>query len=95
MKYIDGHGALVMLNQQAIAADYTRAISEEKIGEIADAKYPVIMSMPHNDSEMRCELILDGKGSRVFLDMSFEAWDSLPNHGQTDAGARVRMSMAS
>ena len=94
MKYIDGHATLVMLNNQAIAANYNRAIDEEKIGEIEDAKYPVVLSFPHNDSEMRCELILNGEGSRVFLDMSFEAWESLPEHGQPDDAARVRMSFA-
>ncbi len=94
MKYIPGHAMLVGLNNAAIRANFNRAIDETRIDDIKDANYPVVLSFPHNDSEMRCEIVLNKDGDKVFLDMSFDAWGVLPDDGDVDKAAQVRMSFA-
>jgi len=77
VKYFN-KASLLDANNEAILSERNRSIYNESIVDIADdTLFPIVFSMPHNDVEMRVELMLDPT-TKVWLDMSFEAYEALP-----------------
>jgi hypothetical protein len=88
-KYIDGMDKIIKLNTRAIAANYNRQLD---ISSLIDAicldlgidstkiwnyKFPITMSLIHNDTEIRV-VFSWGKG-HAQLDLSFDDYESLPS----------------
>jgi hypothetical protein len=77
VKYFN-KASLLDANNEAILSERNRSIYNESIVDIADdTLFPIVFSMPHNDVEMRVELMLDPT-TKVWLDMPFEAYEALP-----------------
>jgi len=78
VKYFN-KASLLDANNEAILSERNRSLHNEKIVDIADdTLFPIVFSMPHNDVEMRVELMLDPT-TKVWLDMPFEAYEALPS----------------
>lgn len=77
VKYFN-KASLLDANNEAILSERNRSIYNESIVDIADdTLFPIVFSMPHNDVEMRVELMLDPT-TKVWLDMPLEAYEALP-----------------
>ena len=73
---------LIKINDHSVKVRRNRTLIEESIAKLPDLRYPIILAMPHNDVEIRTQILLtDGKTFEeyVFLDMSFEEYGSLPS----------------
>ena len=78
VKYFN-KASLLDANNEAILSERNRSIYNESIVDIADdTLFPIVFSMPHNDVEMRVELMPDPT-TKVWLDMPFEAYEALPS----------------
>ena len=75
---------LVRANNDAIWRRFNRSLEVEAVHRLPDLKFPVSFAFPHNDTEVRCQLVLDSKGSQASLDVTFETFDSLPTHRATN-----------
>ena len=42
--------------------------------------YPVTLAFPHNETEMRCEIIFNRHGDKGFLDMPLDIYARLPTY---------------
>ena len=73
-------GELVRLNDAAIAAGRNRTVDQAVLAalEEGDYKFPVVLAFVHNDQEMRCGVVLDVRGTTVWLDLSLEDFAALP-----------------
>lgn len=84
IKYIPDKATLLALNQAAINNGYNRAIEPVKLlNRVPDAHYPITQSLLHdNDQTVRCRIILNDEGGFTYLDMSMDAFNSLPEYQQ-------------
>jgi len=88
IKYID-YKTLLILNDKAIKAKFNRSLVHEKLVEMSDRikknLYPLVQTFDHNDSEIRCRIILDVSQDPhpqtfdVWLDMTYEDYKILPS----------------
>lgn len=70
---------LVKANDEAIAQHFNRALKEEMVAQLdEDLRYPISFTMVHNDTEMRCKVILSAAGESAFIDVSFDTYYDLP-----------------
>jgi|TARA_R110000824_G_scaffold112546_1_gene261804 FixJ family two-component response regulator len=46
--------------------------------------FPVVFSVPHNDVEMRVQVICDAEGTTAYLDIPFKTFDALHVDEDTD-----------
>ena len=69
---------LKTLNDSAIRNKLNRSLVFDKLPIAKSDVYPVTTSFPHNDTEMRCELVLNHHGDTVWLDMPIKAFNGLP-----------------
>jgi len=77
---------LKSINESSIKAKRNRNVYFDRLPlEDDDTRYPVVFSMIHNDREIRTQIMLSGKGESIFLDMSFEEFNALP---EAEAGER-------
>ena len=88
---------LVDANNWAIEMGYNRALEPKPLQKYLDeanngTRFPIIYSMPHNhaggkevDEHVRCEIILDIKGSKALIDMDLDLFNSLERIKVPDA----------
>ena len=73
---------LERLNNKAIKKNFSRALNESAVNSLeSSAKYPIISTykLSHkSDEPVRCEIVLDAKPTRVFLDILKEDLNLLP-----------------
>ena len=74
---------LVRANNVAHRTKRNRALDKKAISKLLftydeEVKLPITFSMPHNDHEMRVEVLLGAEGQRGFIDIPFKTFDSLP-----------------
>jgi len=98
-KFINGIEHLTILNKKAIRKKYNRQLDikailegmeqSKKFSQIQDVRltrFPITFSMIHNDTEVRVVFIINAKGEKVQLDMSFDDYAELPAiSGVTDS----------
>lgn len=73
------HDKLVAANEAAIAANLNRSLTRSFLSGLdRHLKFPVTLSMPHNDDHMRVLFVVDNKGTTAAVDMSFEDYEALP-----------------
>jgi|TARA_E500000318_G_scaffold84278_1_gene80025 hypothetical protein len=78
VKYFN-KASLLDANNEAIISERNRSLRNESIVDTEDdTLFPIVFSMPHNDVEMRVQLMLDPT-TRVWLDMPFKAYEALPS----------------
>jgi hypothetical protein len=72
--------ALRKANNVAIKTNRNRTIrNKDFMKQPENFLFPIRFAMPHNDEEMRVEVILDEKKSG-WIDIPFETFDALPIH---------------
>ena len=71
---------LIASNEEAIASKRNRTLLPETLkGLPEDAKFPVSQAFPHNDHEIRCQIVVNDLGKTVSLDVPFETYQDLPS----------------
>ena len=70
---------LQKLNAEAVANGYNRSLFFERLPIAQTDLFPVALAMPHNDVEMRCQLVLNKHGETAWLDMTLRNYDRLPS----------------
>jgi hypothetical protein len=80
---------LVSANNWAIEVGYNRALEpkplQQHLDELPeDIKFPIVFDMPHShaagvevEEHVRCQIVLDGNGSRAFIDMDLDLYNGL------------------
>ena len=66
------------LNKKAVRQGLNRSVYFDRLPIDKDDKFPVSLSIIHNDSEMRCEVVLNHDGDTAWLDMSLDDYKDLP-----------------
>ena len=67
-------------NNVAIKTNRNRTIrNKDFMKHSEDTLFPVVFAMPHNDAEMRVQVLLDEKKSG-WIDIPFDTFDALPVH---------------
>ena len=67
-------------NNVAIKTNRNRTLSKKVFkGRSNETLFPVTMAFPHNDVEMRVEVVLDQHGNVGMLDIPFRTFDTLQN----------------
>ena len=82
------HPELVRLNEKAKEKCFNRSIDPEFINKLEkDLKFPILFSMVHNESEMRCKVTFGPTPTSSttnmeegFLDIAFEDFNKLPKY---------------
>ena len=70
---------LKQINESSVKAGRNRTVYFDRLPITDDGTmYPVTMSFVHNDVEMRTEIILNGEGEKITLDMGFYEFNALP-----------------
>jgi len=74
---------LILANKVAVATKRNRSLYGDKLETLPDLKFPVGFVMPHNDVEMRVEIVLGSDASgrsigKVWLDIPFDTYNALP-----------------
>jgi len=73
---------LIAANDEAVRTKRNRSLYEDKVAELPDLKFPIGMSMLHNDHEMRVCITIaksaNGPFGTVWLDIQFETYNALP-----------------
>lgn len=62
---------------RAYAMNFNAQLEFENIPDV-EVGYPINIAIPHNDENMRVEIILDETGKTGLLDMDFRTYESLP-----------------
>ena len=70
--------ALSNINESSVNAGRNRNLYLDLLPIDVEKLYPIRMAFPHNDVEMRAEIVLNEKGDSCWLDMSFEEYNNLP-----------------
>ena len=70
---------LKKLNDSAIRNSLNRSLVFDNLPIAKSDIYPVSLSFPHNDTEIRCEIVLNRHGDTAWLDMSNNAYEGLPS----------------
>ena len=77
---------LKTINESSIKAKRNRNVYFDRLPIKNDGtRYPVTFSMIHNDKEIRTQIVLNGKGDSILLDMSFQEFSVLP---ESEAGEK-------
>lgn len=67
-------------NNVAIKTNRNRTLSKTVFkGRSNETLFPVTMAFPHNDVEMRVNVVLDEHGRSGMVDIPFSTFDALPN----------------
>jgi len=67
-------------NNVAIKTNRNRTLSKKVFkGRSNETLFPVTMAFPHNDVEVRVEVVLDEHGTVGMLDIPFRTFDTLGN----------------
>jgi putative restriction endonuclease len=69
---------LVEINESSIKAGRNRTFHIERLPVKRSDLFPVAFWFPHNDKEIRTEIILNEKGTTGWLDMSMDEFTRLP-----------------
>lgn len=77
ISYIPDKGKLVVLNIAAETKGYNRVIAPGRLKDIADAKYPISMTIVFDDY-VRCRVIMNDIADIVWLDMDIMEYNALP-----------------
>ena len=72
------HANLRFLNEWAIKEDFGRSLYFENLPIAPNDIYPVVMHFLHNDSEVRCKLVLNKHGDTAWLDIPIGKFTELP-----------------
>ncbi len=85
-KYINGITHLETLNRKAIKANYNRQLNMDGLinamdnkGKVELLRFPITLSMIHNDTEVRVVFQFNHAGETAQLDMSFDDYAELPS----------------
>ena len=71
--------SLKKANDEAIRSKRNQSLRTSVVEKLSDTlRFPIAWSMPHNDQEMRCQLLLDADNFAL-LDVKFKTYDSLPS----------------
>ena len=65
-------------NEYAIQQGLNRSLHFANLPIAKAEVYPVLFAFPHNDIEMRCELMFNRHGDKGWLDMTLTAYNKLP-----------------
>ena len=83
------HDHFEELNKKAVQNGMNRSVFFDRLPIDMGDKFPVVVSLVHNDMEMRCKVVLNREGETAWLDMSFDDYNGLPEieteedgHGQ-------------
>tara|TARA_R110000751_G_scaffold68673_1_gene139753 strand:+ start:174 stop:512 length:339 start_codon:yes stop_codon:yes gene_type:complete len=77
------YGLIKQINESSVKAGRNRNVYFEQLPIKDDGTmYPVTMSFIHNDVEMRTQIILNGEGEKITLDMGFDEFNALPTHAE-------------
>ena len=66
------------INESSINAGRNRNVYIDILPIDVEKRYPVKLAFPHNDEEMRTEILLNENGDSCWLDMSLEEYSDLP-----------------
>jgi hypothetical protein len=66
------------LNEKAVRNRLNRSVWLNKLPVDVHDKFPIVLTLVHNDVEMRCEVVLNREGETAWLDMSFDDYNRLP-----------------
>lgn len=69
---------LKTLNASAIRDGLNRSLHFDNLPIAKSDVYPVSMSFAHNDTEIRCKLVLNHHGDTAWLDIPIKAFNDLP-----------------
>lgn len=70
---------LIALNNKALRRGKNRTLYPAKLAGLDDSVlFPITESLIHNDSEIRCRVVMNANGSTAWLDMDVEDFNSLP-----------------
>ena len=72
--------ALVSAAKQAEVNDVNRQIDIKRLEKIVESGilYPITFALVHNETEMRCRVVLNEQGESAFLNVPIEVWQNLP-----------------
>ena len=71
--------SLKKANDEAIRSKRNQSLRTSVVEKLSDTlRFPIAWSMPHNDQEMRCQVLLYDKNFAL-LDVMFKTYDSLPS----------------
>ena len=70
---------LKTLNDSAIRNGLNRSLVLDNLPIAKSDVYPVSLSFPYNETEVRCEIVLNRHGDKAWLDMSTKAYNDLPS----------------
>ena len=83
------HERFEELNKKAVQNGMNRSLYFDRLPIDAADRFPISLSLVHNDVEMRCVVVLNREGETAMLDMSFDDYNGLPEieteedgHGQ-------------
>lgn len=83
IQYFTGNG-LIAVNRHSIRYKKNRSIRPNILLGItkhygSDYKYPIVFSMPHNENEIRCEVMIgideDKQPLKAWVDMDIRVYD--------------------
>ena len=78
MKYFT-KDLLIKANNEAIRSKRNRSLKPKSIKALPDdLKFPVTFEMPHNDREMRLQIVLDNNGTNAWIDVPFKTYNKIP-----------------
>ena len=71
---------LVSAAKKAETNDVNRQIDIKRLEKIVESGilYPITFALVHNETEMRCRVVLNEQGESAFLDVPIEVWQNLP-----------------
>ena len=76
-RYMDKQ-ELIAINHEAIRSNRNRTLHPKKLTELGEETlFPIGMEILHNDSEVRCHIILSEQGANAWLDMPIERYQQL------------------
>jgi hypothetical protein len=73
------YSTLKSLNDSAIKNGLNRSLVFERLPITQTDLYPVAMNFLHNDTEMRCKLVLNKHAETAWLDIPIKAFNELPS----------------
>tara|TARA_Y100000310_G_C20686245_1_gene819212 strand:- start:482 stop:730 length:249 start_codon:yes stop_codon:yes gene_type:complete len=78
MKFLN-YELLEHLNRESLKAKRNRNLYVERLPIDKEKLYPIADSMLHNDSEVRCRIVLNEQGQIAYLDISTAEYNALPD----------------
>ncbi len=72
-------GILARLNRKAIKAGANRTLRVQVVKRLSPANvYPISQALLHNDTDIRCTIVLNEKGDTAELDVTLDDYNRLP-----------------